>query len=117
VAFKSKAIKQRIQQDASMPMKLDHMESKSLRDVAKPGTKAHIQKLLESPEGRKMKAEAVIEMSEAYLILLTERQKNPELTLAQKMLISAAIQECSQTIQKNEKILNSIQQSNVNETF
>lgn len=117
-AFKSKDIEQRIQQDASLSTKLDHMTTKNLRDAAKLDTKAHIQRLLETPQGQKMKAEAMIRTSEMYLeqITLKLNQTPPE-EMAWRMVMMLALTECTETIQRNEKILNLIRQFNGNETF
>jgi hypothetical protein len=65
-----------------------------------------------------MKAEAVIQTSEHLLIPLIEKlNQTPNDQPGWRMMLSLAITECSDNIQKQEKILNLIQQSNVNETF
>jgi hypothetical protein len=65
-----------------------------------------------------MKAEAVIQASDAFLVPLIEKlNQTPPDQMAWRMMFCLAITECSNNIQKNEKTLSSIQQSKSNETF
>jgi hypothetical protein len=115
-AFKLKCIRQRIQQDASLPTIQDPLEISNLRDASNPDTTAQIQKYLATPEGQIMKAEAIITVSETYLKQIAETLQNP-MPVPQRMLLNLALHECVITIQQNEQILNSMTQSKNNETF
>jgi hypothetical protein len=91
----------------------------NLRNELTPGQEhIQIQKFLETPQGQKMKAEAVIQTSETLLVTLIEKlNQTPNDQPGWRMMFSLAITECSNNIQKNEKTLNLIQQSNDKEIF
>ena len=118
-AFKSKDIVHVTKLDASSSKRQIPLELMNLRNELKPGQEhIQIQKFLETPQGQIMKAEAVIQTSEHLLIPLIEKlNQTPNDQLGWRMMLSLAITECSENIQKHERILNSITQSNVNETF
>ena len=117
VAFKLKRIRQRIQQDASTMTKLEHWDNKNLLHASKPDIQAHIQKFLETPEGRLAKAEMSVRLADEYLEKITLLLQQPDLNLNQKLLFSLALQECVETLQQNQQIMNSMMQSKSNETF
>jgi hypothetical protein len=73
---------------------------------------------MKSPQGQRLKAEMMIRTSENLIeqVVLKSNQIPPE-QIGWKMVMSLALHECTQTIQQNEKTINLIQQSSVNETF
>jgi hypothetical protein len=83
--------------------------------VRKPNNPTEIQNLLETPQGQIMKAKAMVQISEEYLILLATKSQNPDLQLPEKMMYQMAMHECTQMILKNEQIINLMTQSNGNE--
>jgi len=109
-AFKLKRIRLRIQQDASTPMKLDQLDNKNSLHASKPDIQAHIQNFLSTPEGQKYKAQAGLELANAYLHKIVKELNQPDLNLRQKMLFNLALMEILKEIEKNEEILNSTQQ-------
>ena len=118
-AFKSKDTEPVTKLDASSSKRQIVSELMNLRNELKPGQEhIQIQKFLDTPQGQKMKAEAVIQTSEHLLVPLIEKlNQTPNDQPGWRMMFSLAIMECSENIQKNEKILNSITQSKNNETF
>jgi hypothetical protein len=98
-----------------MPMKQDHWDSKRSLHASKPDIQAHIQNFLSTPEGQQYKAQASLELANAYLQKVVKELNQPDLDLRQKMLFNLALMEIVKEIQRNEKILNSTQQFNDNE--
>jgi hypothetical protein len=117
VALKLKRIKQRIQQDASDLMTLDQLDNKNSLHASKPDIQAHIQNFLSTPEGQKYKAEASLQLANAYLYKIVNELNQPDLTTRQQMLFNLALMEILREMEKNEKILNSTQPYNDNEIF
>ncbi|NBS61886.1 MAG: hypothetical protein EBT26_07605, partial [Microbacteriaceae bacterium] len=110
--FRLKGIKQRIQRDASTSMKLDPLNEIHSRHASKTDIQAHIQSFLQTPEGRRMKAEASLTLANTYLYQIINQLNRPELTIREKMLLNLALMEIMQELKKNEKILNSMPQYN-----
>ena len=113
--LKLKRIRQRIQQDISVTTKLDLLEETNSLNASKPDTQALIQSFLSTPEGQKYKAEASLQLANAYLQRVLKELNQPDLTLREKMLFNLALMEILRELEKNEEILNSIQQFNDNE--
>lgn len=114
-AFRSRGIKQRTQRDALTLMRQDLLDDMKSRDESKPDIQALMQSFLQTPEGQKMKAEATLQVANAYLQKILIMSQQPELDLKQKMLLNLALMEVLQQLEKNEKTINSIQLSNDNE--
>jgi hypothetical protein len=115
VAFRLRGIKLRIQRDASMSTKQELLDKMKSGHASKPDIQAHIQSFLKTPEGQKMKAEASLQIANAYLHQILKQSNQPELTIREKMLLNLALMEIMQELEKNEKILNSMTQFNDNE--
>jgi hypothetical protein len=62
-----------------------------------------------------MKAEASLQVANTYLQQILKQSNHPELTIREKMLLNLALTEILRELEKNEKILNSMTQSNDNE--
>ena len=116
-ALKLKPTKLRRQQDTSDTTKLDQLDEMSSLHASKPDTQALIQSFLSTPEGQRYKAEAHLELANAYLQRILKELNQPNLTLREKMLYNLALMEILREMERNEEILNSTQQSKSNETF
>jgi hypothetical protein len=115
VAFQSKDIKQHILQDASILTKQNRSINKNLKTAQKLDIQDQIQHFLNTPEGQQYKAQASIQLASMYLEKIIESLKNPNLNLQQKMLLNLAMLDCLHQLQKNEKIMNLMKQSNDSE--
>jgi hypothetical protein len=96
-------------------MKQDHWDNKNSLHASKPDIQAHIQNFLSTPEGQKYKAQASLELANAYLYKIVNELNQPDLTTRQQMLFNLALMEILREMEKNEKILNLTQQFNDNE--
>ena len=115
--FQSRGIKHRIQQDASTSTKQDLLDKMKSGDASKPDIQAHIQNFLQTPEGRKMKAEASMQLLNQYLHQIIKDLNQPNLAIKQKMLLNLALMQILQELEKNEQIINSMPQYSGNEIF
>jgi hypothetical protein len=116
-ALKLKPTKQRIQQDTSVTTKQELLDKMSSLNASKPDTQALIQSFLSTPEGQKYKAEASLQLANAYLQRILKELNRPDLNLREKMLFNLALMEILRELEKNEEILSSIQQFSDSETF
>jgi hypothetical protein len=66
-------------------------------------------------EGQKMKAEAGLQIANAYLHQILKEMSQPDLTLKQNMLLNLALMEILRELERNEKTLNSTMQYSDNE--
>jgi predicted metal-dependent TIM-barrel fold hydrolase len=62
-----------------------------------------------------MKAEASLQLANAYLHQILKEMNQPDLTIKQNMLLNLALMEIVRELEKNEKILNSKMQYSDNE--
>jgi hypothetical protein len=70
----------------------------------------NIKTFLQTPEGQKLQSEMTIQAAEEMMIAITEKMQTPDLTTAQRMMLSTALQETTETLKRHEKILQSMTQ-------
>jgi hypothetical protein len=72
-----KTTKQRIQQDTSVTTKQELLDKMSSLHASKPDTQALIQSFLSTPEGQRYKAEASLQLANAYLQRILKELNQP----------------------------------------
>ena len=110
VALKLKRTKQRIQRDISVTTKQELLDEMSSLHASKPDTQALIQSFLSTPEGQRYKAEASLQLANAYLQRILKELNQPNLSMRENMLYNLALMEILRELEKNEEILSSIPQ-------
>jgi hypothetical protein len=57
---------------------------------------------MKTPEAQQLKSKLVAEAAETMIIAITEKLQDPETMLPQRLVLSLALKECAETMQKHE---------------
>ena len=61
-----------------------------------------LDEFMKTPEAQQLKSKLVAEAAETMIIAITEKLQDPETMLPQRLVLSLALQECTETMQKHE---------------
>jgi hypothetical protein len=104
VAYKFQASRQNTMLDTSSSKKPDQFETMNV--LTESQRQQHISEFMKSPEGQRVKAELTLKAADEMMLKILQRLNQIEKSdLASQMMLHLALREMTETVLRNEKLL------------